>query len=188
MRGELLLSALGDEAPTGEHEDAVAGLGDLGEDVGGDEHGAVALEADDQIAHLADLARIQARDRLIEDDELGLVDDRLGDADPFAVPQGQLGDHAVGDIGDVALLEHTRQAREDFSLGHPLELPDILDEVGHPHVAVKRRLFWQKPDARADAVGRLKQVNPADAHAARAGQQKPREDLERGRFSSAVEA
>ncbi len=43
-------------------------------------------EVPDQVADLHDLARVEPDGRLVEDEDLRLVDERAGEADPLAVP------------------------------------------------------------------------------------------------------
>ena len=78
-----------------EHEQPIAGLADLGQDVARDQDRVVLLEVVDEVAHLDDLHRVETAGRLVEDEELRLVDDRLRDADALAEAVRQRADQVA---------------------------------------------------------------------------------------------
>ncbi len=51
----------------------------------GEDHPAVGRQIAYQVAHLADLHRVEALGGLVEDQQVGSMDDGLGDAHPLAV-------------------------------------------------------------------------------------------------------
>ena len=76
----------------------------FGQDVGAEDDGVVAGEAVDQLADFDDLLGIEAGGGLVEDQDVGVVDDRLGEADALAVALGELADQLVADVADGAAL------------------------------------------------------------------------------------
>ena len=82
--GQLVERARGHQPAFVDDHDAVAGLGDLGQDVGREDDRVLALERLDQAPDLDDLGRVEADRRLVEDEDLGIVDEGLGDARPAA--------------------------------------------------------------------------------------------------------
>ena len=58
----------------------------------------------DKLAHRADLVRIQADRRFVQDDELGLVHQGVRQADALPVPFGKMSDDPPADVGQRALL------------------------------------------------------------------------------------
>ena len=90
--GQLLLGPLGDDLAALDDQQAVAGLADLGEDVAGEQDRVLAAQRADGGAHLDDLHRVEAAGRLVEDQQLRLVHQRLGDADALAVAVRQAED------------------------------------------------------------------------------------------------
>ncbi len=58
----------------------------------------------DERADLADLVRIEADGRLVQDDHVGVVDDGLSDADALLVALGQRADEPLADIDQAAAL------------------------------------------------------------------------------------
>ena len=71
-------------------DDALAGLRDLGQDVRAEDDRVVAGEAPDQLARLDDLLRVEAGGRLVEDQHVGVVNQRLGEADALPVALREL--------------------------------------------------------------------------------------------------
>src|SRR5262249_33808953 len=108
---------------------------------------AVVAQLDDQVLHPARALRVEAGSRLVEDDQLRIVDQRLGQAD--ALP------HALRVFLEYALLVVLQADRLDQLLG-PLAA-HLRIELEEPAVKVERllgvqkaveiRLLWQIADA-----------------------------------------
>jgi hypothetical protein len=95
------------------HDDHVrAGLLDLGQQVAGHQHGAPALGvAAQQLAHGVDLRRVEPVGRLVEHQQLGQPEHRLGDGQPLAHPLAVGADPALdrgAQPGDLEGLGHVR--------------------------------------------------------------------------------
>ena len=71
-------------------DDALAGLRDFGQDVRAEDDRVIAGELLDQLARLDDLLRVEAGGRLVEDQHVGVVDQRLRQADALLVALRQL--------------------------------------------------------------------------------------------------
>jgi hypothetical protein len=71
------------------------------QDVRGQDHGLLPRHAADQVAHLADLVRVEAGRRLIEHEQRRIGHQRIGQADARAVALGQLADDALAHVGDA---------------------------------------------------------------------------------------
>ena len=120
--------ALGDQAPVDEHDDARRHALDLVQHVRGDEHrAALGAEPADQLHHVAALHRVEAVERLVEQQQLGRVHERLGELDALA--------HALREAADAALrgvLEP--DARERLGggarrIGHVAQARHQLDQL-----------------------------------------------------------
>ena len=73
---------------------------DLAEVVARHEHGpALVAERTQQLADLLDPGRIEAVGRFVEDQQLGVLEERLGQAEPLAHPEGVGPDEVVGSLG-----------------------------------------------------------------------------------------
>ena len=110
---------------------AVAHRLHLGQDVGGQDHAVGARQLADQRADLADLVRVEPDGRLVEDDHVGVVDDRLRDADALLVALGQRADQPVADVGQAAALLGARPAPRQSGCAAP--------GAGAPRAAGTRR-------------------------------------------------
>ena len=104
---------LGDELALADDDDALAGVFDLGQDVGAEDDGVIAGEGREQLADLDDLLGIETAGRLVEDQDVGVVDDGLGDADALAVAFGQLADQLVADVAERAAADDLVDAAFD---------------------------------------------------------------------------
>ena len=141
----------------------VAGLADLGEDVARDEDGVLAAELPHELAHLDDLHRIEPRDRLVEHDELRLVDDRLSDADALLEAVRQRRDGIVV-TSLSAVSSSTAPTRRATSFdATPRSRAANARYSPDAHVAVERRDVREVADALAHRVRPLDDVDAVDA-------------------------
>ena len=69
--------------------------------VGGQDHGAALADPGHQVAEPQPLLGVETRRRLVEDEQLGVAEQRLGDAHPAAHAAGQGADPAAGDVGQA---------------------------------------------------------------------------------------
>ena len=67
----------------------LAGHGDLGKDVGGQNDGVLAGETLDELPGLDDLSRVQPRGRLVQDEHFGIMNECLRQSYPLPVAFGQ---------------------------------------------------------------------------------------------------
>jgi hypothetical protein len=104
--GEGGQSGLGDQPPTGDDHDLVDGLGDLGEDVAGDEHGAALVgQLAQQAAQPVNALGVQTVGRLVQDQDLGVAEQGGGQAQPLAHAQGEPADPPMGRLGQANLSQ-----------------------------------------------------------------------------------
>ena len=85
-------------SPGLDHQQAIAGLADLRQEVAGDQQGVLAAQLPDQVAHLDDLHRVQAAGRLVQDQQRRLVHQRLGHAHALPVAVRQAADQLAVDV------------------------------------------------------------------------------------------
>ncbi len=76
------------------------------QNVGGKDNGVVARQTLDQVARLDDLVRVESGGGLVQNQDVGIMDDRLRQSYALPVPFGQLPDFLVADVGDRALFHH----------------------------------------------------------------------------------
>ena len=119
----------------------------------------------DQLADLVLLIRIEAVGRLVEDQHLGVVQDRLRepDAPPVALRQRVDGllEHAIEmqELRTTSSSRLRRAARRDAA-----RFGDELEERPRRHLGIARRTFGQIADA---ALRRTAAVSMSEPHTAR---------------------
>ena len=121
------------------------------------EHDAEALlaEALDEVEHLAGLRDAERRGRLVEDDELGVPHDRLGDGDRLPLAAGQAGDRLAdgADRRDRQVGERLGRPLLHVDLVEPAEPVELLTAQEHVlddvQVVGEREVLVDDLDARA---------------------------------------
>ena len=106
------------DVPVDQDHHPVACRLDLRQDVRGEDHGLGLPHAADELAHLDDLVRVEPGRGLVQDQDLGIVEDRGGEPDALAVALRQLADRAGEHVTDAAFLDHPCQ---------PAAAGDLLD-------------------------------------------------------------
>ena len=183
---ELDERGVGGELTVDEHHDPITDGLDLLEDVGREDDRRVLGEPLDEGADLENLDRIEAVRGLVEDEDLGLVQDRLGEPDTLTVALGELRDRP-----DQVLA----QARGEHGLlhrGDPLfdgDAPELrhheqilLDE----HFRVERRVLRQVANLALNGQTVDLDVYAADGHRARRGLEVAGQDLHHRGLAGAV--
>lgn len=92
----------GFDFPFVDNDDFVAGHFDFAEDVGGEEDGVLVTELLDESTDGPDLVGIESVGGFVEDEEVGLVDEGIGEANALAVSFGESFDHFASDIAESA--------------------------------------------------------------------------------------
>ena len=104
--------AAGDQPPFREDRHAAAQRLGVAQDVRAEEHGAAAIaQPQDQRADVAAAERIEPGHRLVEDHELGIVEERLRDADALQHPLRELAQLQAPLGADADLVEQRGVAR-----------------------------------------------------------------------------
>ena len=137
-----------DDAAVVDHGDAIADLLHLAQEVGVEKHGrAPRGKAADDLAHVVPADRVERRRRLVEEDEVGLAQQRGAEAETLLHALGE-GAHAVAGAfaeahrlqyrADLILPARARQRRElavegeDLGRGEPGLVAEQLRQVADP--------------------------------------------------------
>ena len=137
--GQVFFGARSDDAPGAEYQETIAGFADLGEHVARDQHGVVGLELANHVAHLDDLHWVQAAGWFVEDEQLGLVDDRLGNADALAKAVRERADDLVVHIAQVRCVFGGGNAATEVGGAHAAQAAGEREVVADGHVVIDRR-------------------------------------------------
>src|SRR6185437_13053598 len=168
---------------------AVDDLERLAHVVVGDQHAdAAILEMRDEVADVVDGDRIDAGQRLVEEDEMRLRRESAGDLDaaPLAARQrhrrrpAQMGDRELGQERIERRLAHLVHGLDDLENG--------ADVVLDGEAAEDRGLLRQVADAETGAPvhRQIGDVVPVEADRADIGGDEPGDDIEAGRLAGAV--
>ena len=76
----------------------------------------------DELPDADDLLGIEADRRLVEDQHVGIADERLGEAHPLAVALREPADQPLPHVGNLAPLEHLADAAPALARAEPLML------------------------------------------------------------------
>ena len=168
----------------GDDHDVVDRLGDLGEQVARDEHGAaVGGLLAQQPAHPADAGRVEAVGGLVEDQHLGVAEQRGGDREPLAHAHRVALDAAVGGLGQPDGVEHLLDALDRVLAGHGQD----AQVVARGAAGVEGGVLEHRADVGARAV----EVLVAPAAEGRGPGRRPdqaEQRAQRGRLARAVRA
>src|SRR5450759_1010404 len=110
-----------------------------------EKHGrsAVALCADDVANHAAP-HRVEPRCRLVEEDNLRLVNQRLSQAESLQHALGKAAQATVSVLRDANELEHLRNPSTQSAGGHAAQSSVQMEELRGGEPVVKPKVLWQK--------------------------------------------
>ena len=137
-----------------------------------------------QVADLPPSDRIDAVRRLVEQEDVGLVHQRGGQAEPLRHPFGELLDPHVGPVGEAHALEEPRDPGTEvrsIDARHPPEDRQRLARRQVPGETVPLREIADPAPAL-----RVADANPEERCLVGRGMRQAQEDLDRGRLAGAV--
>ena len=91
--------------PSAMHRHARAEVGDVLDDVGREDDDDVLADLGEQVEEAVALLGIEAGGRLVDDDQLGIADQRLGDAEALAHAAGEAGQRLLAHVPQIDLVE-----------------------------------------------------------------------------------
>src|SRR5690606_18434859 len=185
-RAELIARAARGDAPAMDDHDVRADDLDLLEDVGREEDRALLTDRSEHFSEVSDLLGVEADGGLVEDEDLRLAEERIGEPDSLAIAAREGADDAAANVRDVGCLE----ARVDLALAlrarDPLETRPIAQVLDHAHVGIEGHALREIADLAPHGERVLADVVPRDAHDAAVAGKESNEDAERRRFAGAV--
>src|SRR5206468_1315940 len=119
-------------------------------------------EGFEQFENFDDLFRIEAAGRLVEDEDVGVMNDRMGDADALAVAFGKLADELFADVAERAALDDFIAAALDVGARDALELTDKIEILADLLFGVDGRGFGEITDALLDLLRAFEYVEAGD--------------------------
>ena len=167
--------------------DAVAVL-HLLDVMGGDHDGDAALGAEaPQIAPDA-LARlgVEADGRLVEQQDLGIMDQRAGDLEPALHARGQRAHRLRRPVGELDEVQHLLDAVAPQLARHAEDEAMQLEVLAHRQAVVEARLLEDDAEPPAGGERLSRDIGTADQRDAAVGRQDGAEDVHQRRLAGAV--
>ena len=188
LGGEIGRGIDGGDAAAVDNHDAVAGHADFRKDVGRKNDGMAAGEPLDEMADLDDLLGIEADGGLVENDDLGIMDQGLGQADALLITARKALDQVVALILNIGLDHSVLDARAALFRGNVFDASHEIEIGGNRHIQIQRRIFGQIPDALADLERVVEDIEARDLRAAAGSGQKAGQDTHGGGLAGAIGA
>ena len=148
----------------------------------------VLLQVADQLAHLHDLARIEAHRRLVEDEDHRAVDESRREADPLPVAFREVPDRLFGDVRDEAGLERLADARRGVAARNAAEARPVRDVLADPHLRVERERLGEVAEMALGLERPGEDVDAGQGDPSRRRREEPRDHPHRGRLPGSVRA
>ncbi len=132
------------------------------------------------------LFRIESRRGLVENEDVGIMDQGLSETDSLTVTLGKLVDELLPNVRDLTPLDDRfdapvySRATESFDAGHELQV------IEDRHLGIKRRCFRQIADPALDVERRLEDVETRYRRRAFCGWYEACEDSHGGGFACSV--
>src|SRR5215475_7965068 len=130
--------------------DLAARRADILDQVGTHDHGRPLAELAQQRTELHALFRVQSRRRLVEQEQFGLVDDRLRDAGAPEHAAGQRTQLRLRAIAETDALDRGRHRTRHRRSRHLLQQREVFDELGDREAGVEAEVLRQIPKSPTD--------------------------------------
>ena len=131
---------------------------------------------------------IETAGRLVQNQDVGVVDDGLRDAHALPVALRQFTDQLGPHVSERAALDHLVGAPFDIRAGNAFELADEREVLDHLHLGIHGRSFGQIADALLHLLRILQYIEAGDRGLAGRRREKAGEHAHRGRLPGAVRA
>ena len=174
-----------------DHEQAVAEPLDVAQVVCREQHrdAVLAVDLDEEVTHPLLRDDVEADRRLVEKEQLGLVEHRGGQLAAYPLAQRQLPHRRVQERIEVEHLPETRKALPVAVGGHAVDVPEQLERVDERQVPPELHALSEH---RADPAGELdpppRGVEAGDRDSAARGHEDAGQHLDRGRLACPVRA
>ena len=140
----------------------------------------------DQIAHLPDLVGIEAAGGLVENEQIGFVDERVREPDALPVTFRKRADDFFLNLFQPAQLLHIADAFRDPAVRNAFQRRAVIEILSDAHVVIERHVFRHVTEVRAGLERLLENIETGDRGAPGSRRHKTREDPHRRAFPGAV--
>ena len=136
----------------------------------------------------AELFGIEAVSGFVEDEQLGIVDEGVGQADSLAVAFGKGLNHLAAHGIEAADVDHIAHAAASVAVAQALELAAEFQVFADAHVVVERHVFRHVADFPTGIDGFAENVEAGDGGGAGGGREVAGEHPEGGGLACAIGA
>src|ERR1051325_4760972 len=145
-------------------------------------------ELEQQVPQLATRDRVDARGRLVEEDDARAVHERGGEREALLPSAGERAGEAVAVRADVREVDRPLDALAALGAFQPVDGAEELEVLEHGEVAVERERLRDVADVAAHLLAFLFDVEAVDAGVAGGGDEEAAEDADERRLAGAVRA
>ena len=143
-------------------------VGDVLHDVRREDHDHVLPDLGEEVVEAVALLGVQARRRLVHDDEPGVAEQRLRDAEALAHPAGVGSGRLLAHVPEVRLAQQGLDGRAALlGVGQPLEDGEVVQELDGGDARVHAEVLRQVAELAAHGIGVREHVDAVEGHAAR---------------------
>src|SRR5207244_5221322 len=146
----------------------------------------VARQVLDELTHRADLVRVQPDRRLVQNNQLRFVRQRVRQTDALPVTFGQVAHDPAAHFGQTALLHYHINPLAAAADAKAFQPRAELEVFTHPHIEVERIVLRHVTNAPPHFVGLSKHIQAGDARRAGTRRHETREDTHRRALAGAV--
>src|SRR4051794_12423784 len=102
-------------------------------------------QALDEPPGFIDLLRIQSRGRLVQNENVGIVDDGLRQSNALPVALRELSDQLVSDVGNETSLHYLLSSALEFGVWNAFQPSNKQQIIYNAHFGVNRRILGKIP-------------------------------------------
>ena len=183
---EIIRRVVREDAALVENQHAAARHVHLVQDVSGDENRVMSGQTFDELADGTNLVRVETDGWLVENDELRLVDQRIGEADTLLVTLRQMANDAMADVLQPALFHHRVHPLAGLGAAQTLQAGAKSQILLHPHVAMQRVVLRHVADAPAHFIRLGENIEARHAHRAAGGRHEAGQHAHDGALPGAI--
>ena len=141
-----------------------------------------------QLAHLPNLVWIKTDGRLIENEQIGLVQKRIGQTDPLAITFRKRADQFFLHLFQAAKFFHVADAFGNATMRHAFQRRAIIEILGHAHVVIERDVFRHVTEMGAGLERLLENIEAGDGGATGSRRHEAGQNSHRRGLAGAVRA
>ena len=166
-----------------------AGAGfDVGDDVGRQDHQPLARELCKQVPEALAFLRIQADGRLVDDQQLRIIEQGLGDADALAHAARKPAEPAIGDIGKADHVQAFLDACRHRPRGQALHRREKGEELPRRQGFIDAEVLRQVAQFRTQRIRLAGDVLTTPEHASSGGARQGGQHAHQARLAGAIRA